>query len=88
MASLLIRNFDDSLKETLRRRAAVNKRSMEEEARVILGLELRRDRSLKGDLGSRIHAIAMEIGGMDDLVIPPRSEMVRKPPFVDDDSWP
>ena len=86
MASITIRKFDDSLKEALRRRAAVNGRSMEEEARVILGLELRRDRSLTGGLAERIHAIAMEVGGIE-LEIPPRS-MPRKPPFVEDDSWP
>ncbi len=34
MASITIRNLDDSVKEALRRRAAANGRSMEEEARV------------------------------------------------------
>ena len=36
MASLTIRNLDESLKKLLRLRAAVNSRSMEEEARQIL----------------------------------------------------
>lgn len=36
MATLTIRNIDDSIKERLRVRAAVHGHSMEEEARVIL----------------------------------------------------
>lgn len=36
MATLTIRNFDDSSKERLRIRAATNGHSMEEEARIIL----------------------------------------------------
>ena len=36
MATLTIRNLDDSLKERLRVRAAANGRSMTEEARLIL----------------------------------------------------
>jgi plasmid stability protein len=88
MASITIRNLDDSLKEALRRRAAGNRRSMEEEARQIIGLELRRDRSLpKVGLGTRIANLFADVGG-EDLPIPPRTEMPRKPPFVDDDDWP
>lgn len=37
MASITIRNLDPATKEALRRRAAANNRSMEEEARVIFG---------------------------------------------------
>lgn len=85
MASLLIRNLDDALKEALRRRAAGNRRSMEEEARLLLKSALLQERSKIG-LGSRIHAIAMEVGGFE-LPIPPRTEMIRKPPFLDDDEW-
>lgn len=87
MASITIRNLDDSVKEALRRRAAGNRRSMEEEARLLLKTALLQDRSEMG-LGSRLHAIAMEVGGWD-LEIPPRSEMPRRPPFMDDDEpWP
>lgn len=85
MATLLIRNLDDSLKEALRRRAAANRRSMEEEARLILGLELRRDRSLPTEgLGTRIARIFAEIGGADDLVLPER-ELVKDPHLFDED---
>lgn len=37
MASITIRNLDDAIKEKLRLRAALNGRSMEEEARLVLG---------------------------------------------------
>ncbi|EJM99592.1 bifunctional phosphopantothenoylcysteine decarboxylase/phosphopantothenate--cysteine ligase CoaBC [Phyllobacterium sp. YR531] len=37
MASITVRNLDDSVKEKLRLRAALNGRSMEEEARLVLG---------------------------------------------------
>ena len=85
MATLLIRNLDDSLKKALRKRAAEHGRSMEEEARLLLKTALLQGRSTMG-LGSRLHAIAMEVGGWD-FEIPPRTEMPRKPPFVDDDDW-
>lgn len=37
MASITIRNLDDTIKEKLRLRAALNRRSMEEEVRLLLG---------------------------------------------------
>ena len=43
MATLTIRRFDDALHETLRRRAAANGHSMEEEVRQILADHLRRE---------------------------------------------
>lgn len=43
MASMLIRDLDPSLKQRLRVRAAQNGRSMEEEVRTILRLELEGD---------------------------------------------
>ncbi len=84
MASITIRKLDDSLKEALRRRAAGNRRSMEEEARVILHSELRRDRSLdEVGLGTWL---ANRFAGQE-LVIAPRTELPRKPPFVTDEEW-
>ena len=41
MATLTIRNLEDSIKKALRIRAAVNDRSMEEEARIILRTALK-----------------------------------------------
>jgi len=86
MATLLIRNLDDSVKAALRKRAAANGRSMEEEARVILNFELRRVSSFKEGIGTRIARIFRERDA-GELVIPPRTELPRKPPFVSDEEW-
>jgi len=85
MATLLIRNLDESLKKALRKRAAEHGRSMEEEARLILGLELRRDRSIPREgLGTRLHRIFMEVGGVE-LELPARDEMVEDPHLFDEE---
>jgi plasmid stability protein len=87
MASITIRNLDESVKKALRQRAAANNRSMEEEARRILDAELFRDSRRPGEgLGSWIARRFAEIGGAE-LLIPPRTEMPRKPPFVTDEEW-
>ena len=80
MASLTIRNLDDSLKLALRRRAADHGRSMEEEARQILRQAMLRER-FSGGMGSWIHSIARDVGGIE-LEIPPRT-LPRKPPAFD-----
>lgn len=64
VASLTIRNLDDSLKTTLRLRAARHGRSMEEEARQLLRQALVRDRPSTG-LGSRISRRFTAAGGVD-----------------------
>lgn len=53
MASLTIRNIDDSLKASLGMRAAANQRSMEEEARQILKRFLLQKKCAEG-IGIRI----------------------------------
>jgi plasmid stability protein len=63
MASLTIRNIDDALKTTLRMNAALNKRSMEEEARQILKHYLLRQKCTAG-IGTRISRRFSEIGGV------------------------
>jgi len=75
MATLLIRNIPDATKQALRRRAAENGRSMEEEARQILALELRKPPipSREG-LGTALRRIFEESGAVGELKIPPRSE--------------
>jgi len=87
MASITIRNLDHSLKEALRRRAAGNGHSMEEEARRILKAEVYRDsrRPAEG-LGTWLARRFSEIGG-GELVIAPRTTEMRKPPFVTDEEW-
>lgn len=66
MAQLVVRNLDDKLKERLRRSAAANGRSMEEEARLILHRALpatalpSTPESHLG-LGSKIHSLFMDL---------------------------
>jgi plasmid stability protein len=88
MASLLIRNLPEATKKALRRRAAANGRSMEEEARQILDIEIRRDRSLPREgLGTRLRRIWVESGAVGALDIPARSELPFHPAALvrDDD---
>ena len=88
MASLLIRNLPESTKKALRKRAAENGRSMEEEARQILDAEMRRDQSLPREgLGTRLRRIWVESGAVGEIEIPPRDTTMRKPPFITDEEW-
>jgi antitoxin FitA len=78
VASLTIRNLEESLKTRLRVRAATNGRSMEDEARVLLRAVLsQEDRSARG-LGSAIRALFQPLGGFD--AAPPSREPMRAPP--------
>jgi len=74
MASITIRNIEDSLKALLRIEAANNNRSMEEEARVLLRRALIKAPA-KGGLGSRIHSRFAQEG--IELELPPRTETPR-----------
>ncbi|MGA2792817.1 MAG: plasmid stabilization protein [Roseiarcus sp.] len=65
MASLTIRNLEDSLKAELRIRAAHHGRSMEEEARVILRSVLSQPRRPKQHLAETIHDRFAALGGVD-----------------------
>ncbi|MEX1317165.1 MAG: plasmid stabilization protein [Synechococcaceae cyanobacterium] len=73
MAQLLVRNLDPAVKEALRRRAERHRRSMEEEARVILRRAVESDdrppRSV--GLGSRIAALFADAGLDQPLAEPP-----------------
>lgn len=72
MSTITIRKLDDELKGRLRRRAAANNRSMEEEARVILRRSLESPaRGAGGGLGSEIRKLVEATGGID-LELPPR----------------
>jgi plasmid stability protein len=77
MASLTIRNIEDSLKAKLRLRAAQHGRSMEEEARQLLRQALVRHRSPTG-LGSRISGRFRELGGVD--LADAKRSLPRQPP--------
>ncbi|MDZ7599932.1 MAG: bifunctional phosphopantothenoylcysteine decarboxylase/phosphopantothenate--cysteine ligase CoaBC, partial [Hoeflea sp.] len=86
MASLTIRNLDETTKQRLRERAAKNGRSMEEEMRVILtdlegGNEpavTDEDDAASGSLYKRVHALVEPLGGIE-LDVPPRGDMAVWP---------
>ena len=68
MASLNIRNLPEETHRALRIRAAHHGRSTEAEVRAIIEEAVRPAQRLK--LGTEIHRISREVGGMDDLQIP------------------
>ena len=79
MASITIRNLDDSLKRLLRSRAAEHGRSMEEEAREIIRQGV--DSSVGPEnLGEAIHRRFAALGEVD-LPLPPREPMPEPPRF-------
>lgn len=65
MASLTVRNLSEETHRALRVRAASHGRSTEAEVRFILEETVRSHGRLK--IGSEIHRIAVEVGGMDDV---------------------
>jgi plasmid stability protein len=80
MASITIRNIDDSLKQSLRIRAAEHGHSMEEEARNILRQAMGRAAPPQ-NLGEAIHRRFAAIGGVElDL---PQREAMPAPPRLD-----
>lgn len=64
MASITIRNLDDTLKRSLRIRAAEHGRSMEEEAREIIRQAVGQPESQK-NLGQAIHERFAALGGVE-----------------------
>jgi len=77
MASLTIRNLDNSLKSQLRQRAALHGRSMEAEARIILAQSLNvpsGEQNFAAAIQARFKALEVEA-----LPIPAR-QPVRNPP--------
>lgn len=78
MATLTIRDLDESLKRNLRMRAASRNRSMEEEARQILRAALLETPAPSVDLASRIRARFVGLGDVELLIA--AREPVRVPP--------
>jgi antitoxin FitA len=72
MASITIRQLEESTKRKLRLRAAQHGRSMEQEAREILKAELSRVEQPPKDLGKAIHELFAPFGGVE-LDIRPRT---------------
>lgn len=81
MATLTIRNLEDTLKSRLRMRAAARNRSMEEEVRHILRAALQEPTAPASDMGTRIRARFAGLGDVQ-LTIAER-ESVRPPPVFD-----
>jgi len=78
MASLTIRNIDDTIRERLRVRAAMHGHSMEEEARVILKT------AVGGVTGAALWQLSRELFGGEhgvDLTISPRGYDRPTPDF-------
>ena len=82
MASITIRNLDNTLKSRLRIQAAVHGRSMEDEARDILRSALNREPTRKGSLAASIRARFAPLGGVELPVI--ARESMREPPSFDE----
>lgn len=80
MASLTIRDLDDSVKKKLRVRAAQHGRSMEDEARHILRAALsQKAPAAPLNMYDAIRRRVEPLGGVE-LEIPPRSRRMREPP--------
>lgn len=80
MASMTIRNLDDSLKQRLRLRAASHGRSMEDEVRDILKIVLASEEGRSTDLARSIRQRITELGGME-LELTPREPIRDVPGF-------
>ena len=78
MASITIRNLDETVKRKLRLRAAQRNRSMEDEAREILRSVLSEEAMPTGNLANRIRRRVEPLGGIE-LELSPRSP-TREPP--------
>lgn len=80
MASITIRNLDESLKARLRVRAAHRRRSMEDEVRHILRAALSQEPAESTNLGEAIQRRFQAVGGVE-LKLPKRAP-IRKTPRV------
>jgi antitoxin FitA len=88
MASITIRQLEESTKRKLRIRAARHGRSMEQEAREILKCALSQPEETPKDLGKAIRDLFAPFGGVE-LEIPPREPIPEariKKLFADDHS--
>jgi len=82
MASITVRNLDESIKRRLRMRAAQHGWSMEQEIRRILQ-ESVSEHPAQGNFAERVHGRFATIG-MEQLPVPPRRP-ARIPPEFDNE---
>lgn len=80
MSTLTVRNLSEETHRALRVRAARHGRSTEAEIRHILDETVRPAKRLK--IGSEIHRIARQVGGMDDLETSLKRSPVRGADFT------
>ena len=81
VASITIRNLDETVKRKLRLRAAQRNRSMEDEARDILRTALAQELTQHGNLADAIRRRIEPLGGVD-LPLPARGPMRDPPDFA------
>jgi plasmid stability protein len=81
VASITIRNLDESVKRKLRLRAAQRNRSMEDEARDILRTALAQEPTQHGNLADAIRRRIEPLGGVD-LPLPARGPKRDPPDFA------
>lgn len=77
MASIVVRGLDESVKEQLATQAKEHGRSMEAEVRDILTKAAHRPH-----VGLALMRAAQEIGGIDDLPVPERTDIARTVDFA------
>lgn len=82
MASITISGLGDAVEEKLRERAACHGRSLEEEAREILEIELATNQQ-PGNLGHAIHSLFEPLGGFELPEFPGRKDLGGEPPSFD-----
>jgi plasmid stability protein len=80
MASIVIRNLDEATKRKLKIRAAMNGRSMEQEAREILKGALARTSKKRANLAEHIREIFAPLGGVALERLP--REAIRDPDWL------
>lgn len=76
MSTIVVRGLDESVKHQLAAQAKEHGRSMEAEARDILTRAARRPH-----IGVALLRAAREVGGVDDLVVPERTDDARAVDF-------
>ena len=80
MANITIRNLEEVTKRKLRIRAAMNGRSMEQEAREILKSTLSHAPKKQANLAERIREIFSPLGGVELERLP--REPIRDPEWI------
>ena len=82
MPAIIIRNLDETTKRKLKIRAAMNGRSMEQEAREILKRALAQTSKKNANLAERIRAIFAPLGGVELERLP--REPIRDPDWLEE----